>query len=258
MSRITRIARYSASSRPSAAVTCCCVPSARHSSAPGSVRRPRDRPGRRLVRPPWVPLPLGASSEMSSSGRPCAAGQVHRDAEQPGVRLRVAAEAVEIHQCPGERFLRQLACFVVIADHSQDRVVQSILVADDDLPERRSIARSRRLHQSRVGRRGRLCFADRQSISPEMDSAQARHRVGRTRRRKVPWRDGHPCPYLSEVIAPSRVMFKTQRAVDAGISLRILGLTLQASLCIRFARHGIPDTPRLHSTARSAAASCPA
>jgi hypothetical protein len=139
-------------------------------------------------------------------------GQVHRDAEQPGVRRRVATEAAEFFEPARERLLGQLAGFLAVADHPQHGVEQPVLVADDELPVRRAVAAAGVANQIQVGR-GRdvcshgLCPRRRRLLGTTagaarrprevglvLCAAQARHGVGRGIAGEVPSRAGHPCP----------------------------------------------------------------
>src|SRR5205814_9880462 len=111
--------------------------------------------------------------------------QVHRDAEEPRVRPGFSAKALDLHERPGERFLRQVARLFDVADQSQDRIVYTILEAEHDLTKRRPIAELCSSQQISLGLLG-----DRHATGWRLDlvmcTAQARHWIGRRKVDKVP------------------------------------------------------------------------
>ena len=192
MSRITSTARYSASSLPSAASTA--WSRSRRSRRWGGVSV-RSRETRSSNADAWSlaarrPLPLPDPTVQREDPLllhlpKLADRQIHRDAEEPRVGRGVAAEALDVGQAAGKRFLSQLAGFLAIAHHSQHRVIESVLVEQDDLSVGSAIAAL-----GRVGAEphpaARLAPIPRAQRRLVMCSAHARHRFGRRKERKVP------------------------------------------------------------------------
>ena len=104
--------------------------------------------------------------------------QVHRDAEEPRVRPGLSAEALDLHERPGERLLRQVARLFDVADQPQDRIVYTILEAEHDLPKRRPIAELCPSQQISFGLLGNR-HATGWRLDLVMCTAQARHWIGR-------------------------------------------------------------------------------